>query len=611
MKFISLILITILNFLSCHELITELSTDSIDSFRRDNQKGFILFYNPECPYSQTIKSVFGEAALHAYDKGIVNVKFSTINAEKYREVLTKFNLLDIPAILWFDNSRDLLMLYTGNTEMKESFLQFADNQMSFSIKEINFNDWKKEIYPGLIGKASKALVFIGDLTEENQRKVFNRVMNPAWNEGISNLFWSNDPSFYKYYKVDNNKFDFILFKISASDSENDKIASDNLNHIDHFEKLNINLSDCEFDQGTITLNTNQNSRIERLLKLFSHDILSIFDAEKERLIVLGIPTLILCHNLELGSEEYDKMLQNLSTLAKIHRKEALFLLGSPRTKFTQIVTESFSLKPKEFPSLCLLSLNDSGRETIQKYKVSLENTNTAPSLEVLTRNVEKWLDNKLEPYIVSEEIPSDEETTKNEGIVKLVGNNFYKKLAKPGYDVVLVLCHDKIDECRKFKDIYRKVVRKLKRNEKILFTECNPYLNEINFVGYDTIPGIVMFPDKDHKIVHHVDYKGKLTTRDIIDWIKENAVNKITFEDALEDSDYAVKEETSLLKAFNLREKGVVHRLHDAVIDQEQYDLYSTKPDRDAVNREINYINQKIYKKIDKHEVLHEIKDDL
>jgi hypothetical protein len=499
------------------------------------------------------------------------------------------------------------MLYSGNTEMKESFMEFVESQLSFEVKEIKFDDWKEKIYPELVGKTSKVLIFVGD--KAKHINIFNRVMNPAWNEEIKHLYWSNDARFYSYYNIDDNKFDFLLFKIRGVESEGDKLGK--FNHIDQYEKLNINEADCELDKKIITINTYQQSKVERLLKLFSHDIVSLFDSDKERLIVLGIPTLILSHNFELGSAEYDKMLHNYSTLARSYRKEALFLIGSPITKFTQILTESFGLKPKEFPNMCMLSTNDPGRETIQKYKVYLNNKTKAPSLEILTRYVEKWFDNKLEPYINSEETPTDDYTTKNHGIVKLVGKNFYTIVMKPGYDVVLLLCHEKIDECKKFKEIYKRIVKKLNRNQNLLFTECNPYLNEINFVGYETIPGIVMFPDKDHKIVHNIDYKGRLTTRDIIEWIKEKAVHKLAYEDPLEDSEYSIKEETGLLKAINLGDHGIVNKLHDAVIDQDQYDLFSTKPDRDAVNKERGYINDTIYKKKKKHEVELEIKDDL
>jgi thiol-disulfide isomerase/thioredoxin len=614
-----LIFITIFTFifkiLNCDDLINELTSESIDSFLRNKQMGFIMFYSPDCPFSQSIKPVFEESAKLVQEKGMKNITFSRVNIDKNSDLMERFSFFDIPSIIWFDNNRNLFNLYSGNTEMASAFLDFIETQSSFKPSQIDFNLWKEKIYPDLreSGGSKKALVFVGDIHKEKERKIFYSVMNTAWNEGIKNLYWTTDEKFHSYYKIDKDKYNFLMFKIRKEEIRiKDGIESlMSYNNIDTFEKLNIIDSDCELDKEIKVLNTDMNNRVEKILKLYSQDPISIFESEKERMIVLGIPTLVLAHNFEQGSDEYEKLLRNFLQITKKYRKEVFFMIGSPKTKFTQILTDSFNLKPQDFPTLCMLSVNDSARETIEKYKVSFENKKEAPSVEMLDEIVQQWLNNKLEPFINSEEIATDEQIKANDGIIKIVGRNFYNITMQPGYDVFLVLCHEKIEECKRFREIYKKVVRKLKKNDKLLFTECNPYNNEINFVGYESIPGIVMFPDKDHKIIQNTEFKGKLTTREIIKWIKEQAVHNITIDDSVENGEYDLKEEINELKPIKLGESGALSKLHDFVVDILQYELYHTPADREDINKEKRYLNKIMFEKNTYRDIELEIKDDL
>jgi hypothetical protein len=274
----------------------------------------------------------------------------------------------------------------------------------------------------------------------------------------------------------------------------------------------------------------------------------------------------------------------------LYRKEMFFMYGSSNTKFTQIFAESYRLNSKDMPVMCLASPGES--EMLEKYRRIMNTKDRAPSVEEIILFIEDWKMFNLIPYTSSEEIPKN--PIDENGIMKLVGDTFRKTVMTRGKDVIVLICSERLDACNKFRPIFTRVVKKLRSNEKLIFAEVNPYTNEIEFVGYDLLPSIIVFQDKENKLQNYKEYKGKLFTREIIKFIKENVVNTISKEETLLHEDLSSKEEIQQeIKTIDLEQKGVARKLYDTLTDPEQKVLFKS-PDADVVKRERDFLIRKI-----------------
>jgi hypothetical protein len=524
----------------------------------------------------------------------LDVFFSRIDGDKYPGLMERFNIKEVPTIVWFNNIRDHIITYTGETEMPSYFIEHVKIQMSFQTQEVTFDQWKN-LTKNAKFNDTNVIVYVGHPVDNLQ--VFKLITNSAWNNYFKNIFWSNDTKFLDYYNLsDNLKNDpniaarCLIFKIR-----------DHYVNLNLYEEIKFTNSDFSEDKSIKSIFDMKlpfkNTKLDNIMKLYSKEIVNIFNHENEAMIVNAIPTIILAHNYELNSPEFNNMLSALIKVALKYRREIFFMFGSPRTKFTQVLTESFRLSPKEFPTLCMTSLGEQNLNYLEKYRRNLKFESDLAHSKIVTENffvekitefIQEWKSMKLKPYISSEDIPK--EPTDENGITKLVGLTFKDAIETPGKDVLLLLCSNKVDICNKFREIYIRVYRKLKANEKIMFTEADPYENELDFTGYGHIPGIILFLDKGKKFSNFEEYKGKLTTKEIVKFLKEKVVHPLKHEDSLPAQEVLYRgEEINEIKSLNLGQRGVVNQLHEKMIDPDQKEMYKFV-DKEVMDKEIEYL---------------------
>jgi thioredoxin-like negative regulator of GroEL len=568
--------LTLFLALTCSKVVIELDGNSIESSMKAHPMGFIKFYSPSCPHCQTIEPVFEQSAQEVKTKGL-EVAFMRINGDEHPEIMNKFEVSDVPTILWFNNMRNQLVAYNGDTEMSSYFMTFIEQQLKFETPEITFNQWKDLTSGENFTGTKNVLILVGDV--EKNKNDFFKITNSAWNAEIKSIYVSNDSEFLTYYNLEKSKdtpFGLLMFKV-----RNGRVS------IDRFESIKLTNKDLdkgEFKESTLLV------KLESLMRLYSKELVSIFDADHEKLILMAIPTFVFVHNYEFGTPQYDEMVSTLTGVALLYRREMFFMYGSANTKFTQIFAESYRLNSKDMPVMCIASPGES--EMLEKYRRVLNIKDRAPTAEEIIMFIEDWKIFNLTPYTSSEEVPTN--PTDENGIMKLVGDTFRKTVETRGKDVVVLVCSDRLEACNKFRPIFTRVAKKLKSNDKLMLAEVNPYTNEIEFVGYDLMPSVIVFQDKENKMENFKEYKGKLFTRDIIKFIKENVVNAITKEETLPHEDVTSKEEIQHeVKTMDLEQKGVARKLYETLTDPEQKVLFKS-PDAEVIKRERDFLIRKI-----------------
>jgi len=570
--------------------IVELNTANIDSEIGKSKFGFIMFYSNDCRHCQAVDPIYQETAREFKNKmsktgdslteeerlfksKLEGLSFFKLNSKMNPELMVKFKIEATPTIVWFNTEKDHYKIYDSETEMPSYFFEFAMKNVEFEVSEINID--------GLISITSdrefegrNVLIFVGDISKNMY--AFKNLVNSAWNMGYHNLFHTNDDRIRMTYKIDSNpeKYDLLVFKIR-----------DKKMHLEQFEKMGLSDHDFikydaensspamtgKYNSGFDLSKAHSIKKIDTLLKLYNHYPVNRFTHENEKMISMGVPTLTLVHDFDLDSSQYTETMNAFARVAVKYRREIFFMVATKYTKLTQVFTESFRIYKKDLPALCMTSISNEKQPTIDKFRKILKGTSFSDS-EILDF-IESWKSMSLSTFIASEDIP--EKTSDENKINRLVANNFKSTIEEQGKYILLTLCSDRLDICVKFRERLVRIANKLKNADRIMIAEMNPYLNEVDYFEIQYIPSIYLIPDRGDKLKNFIQYKGRLSTNQIIRWIKENA-NLGEFEEIpLPIEDVLMKEEElNEIKPIDLEVKGMSKRVYEKMIDPLQKELW-------------------------------------
>lgn len=191
----------------------------------------------------------------------------------------------------------------------------------------------------------------------------------------------------------------------------------------------------------------------------------------------------------------DKEKENYyNILKKIQPKneDLKFIYLSNNSKSEKNFIEAFQID--SFPSL--LILDGTKEEGLKKYEIHEKNLNE----KIINDFIDKFRQNKLEPFYKSEPIPQ-----KNDGnVFKIVGKNFEKEVLNSNKDVLIKFYAPWCGHCKKLAPIYEQLAIKYKDNSNLLIGEIDATANEIPGVHISGYPTIKFWRGVDKKVI---DYK--------------------------------------------------------------------------------------------------------
>merc|ERR1719402_1925841 len=203
------------------------------------------------------------------------------------------------------------------------------------------------------------------------------------------------------------------------------------------------------------------------------------------------------------AETFKDTLAAFTTAAKDFKGKVLFGYIDIDVEDNQRVLEFFALKPEACPTVRLIKLEGDMTKFVP----------TEPGLDEATLKefVSDFIEGKLKPHLMTEEVPEDWD--KNP-VKVLVGKNFKEVIDTPGKKVFVEFYAPWCGHCKQLAPIWDKLGEKYKDSESILIAKMDSTTNEVEDVKVQSFPTLKYFANGEV-----VDYKGGRTFDDFVKFL--------------------------------------------------------------------------------------------
>jgi protein disulfide-isomerase A1 len=205
------------------------------------------------------------------------------------------------------------------------------------------------------------------------------------------------------------------------------------------------------------------------------------------------------------AENFKSVIETFTEAAKTFKGKVLFIYINTDIEDNGRILEFFGLKAEDAPTLRLIKLEGD----MTKYVPESNDL----AVETITAFVQKFLDGKLKPFLMSAEIPEDWD--KNP-VKILVGKNFKEVAMSTEKNVLVEFYAPWCGHCKQLAPIWDKLGEKFLDNPDIVVAKMDSTTNEVEEVKVQSFPTIKYFP-KDGSIV---DYNGGRTLDDFVKFLE-------------------------------------------------------------------------------------------
>jgi len=203
-----------------------------------------------------------------------------------------------------------------------------------------------------------------------------------------------------------------------------------------------------------------------------------------------------------GAENFKEIYDSFSDAAKDFKGKVLFIYINVDVEDNARIMEFFALTKKDVPTVRLINLT----QDMVKFKPDFSEL-TSGSVKTF---VQDYLDNKLKPHLMTEEIPADWDA---KPVKVLVGKNFDDVVGDKNTAAFVEFYAPWCGHCKQLAPIWDQLGEKFKDSKDVVIAKMDSTVNEVESVKVSSFPTIKYFPKEGPA----VDYNGG---RDLDSFVK-------------------------------------------------------------------------------------------
>ncbi|XP_046342602.1 protein disulfide-isomerase 2-like [Haliotis rufescens] len=429
-----------------------LTKDNFDGAVTDNEFVLVEFYAPWCGHCKALAPEYAKAAQTLASEGS-GIKLGKVDATVESSLAEKYEVRGYPTIKFM---------------RKGKASEYAGGRTAVDI----VNWLKKKTGPPAT-----------PLKTADESKTFIEASEVA----VVGFFKDEESDAAKAFLEAAGGIDDIPFGITSEDAvfKDNKVDKDSIILFKKFDE-GKNVFDGDFKADDIAAFISGN-RLPLVVEFTQESAQKIFGGEVKNHILLFMDK----------GEGFDEKVEIFKSVAKDFKGKVLFITIDTATEDNARILEFFGLKKEETPAIRLISL----KEDMTKFRPQSDEI----SEESVRSFVQSFVDGKLKPHLMSEEIPADWDA---KPVKVLVGKNFAEVARNQEKDVFVEFYAPWCGHCKQLAPIWDELGEKFKDNDKVVVAKMDSTANELEDVKIQSFPTLKFFPAGSDKII---DYNGERT----------------------------------------------------------------------------------------------------
>lgn len=238
--------------------------------------------------------------------------------------------------------------------------------------------------------------------------------------------------------------------------------------------------------------------------------------------------------LFLKKDGGDDTIEKFRSAASEFKGKVLFIFLDTANEENVRIMDFFGLKEEDTPTVRLIKLTDE----MSKFKPETNDLDT----DSIRNFVQSFLDNKLKPHLMSEEIPKDWDA---KPVKVLVGKNFQEVALDKSKAVFVEFYAPWCGHCKQLAPIWDELGEKYKDMDNIVIAKMDSTANEVEEVKVQSFPTLKYFPADSDEII---DYNGERTLEAFVKFLDSNGKEGAGVDEDDEEGDEEDEEEAEAVK---------------------------------------------------------------
>ncbi|CAG06136.1 unnamed protein product, partial [Tetraodon nigroviridis] len=434
-----------------------LKKSNFDEALKAHPNLLVEFYAPWCGHCNALAPEYAKAAGKLKEEGS-EVRLAKVDATEETELAQEFGVRGYPTIKFFKGGE------------KESPKEYSAGRQAEDIVS-----WLKK-------RTGPSVATLQEVTQAEALVADNEV-------AVIGFFKDAESADAKAFEKAAEAIDDIPFAVTSDEAIHSKfeVSKDSVVLFKKFDE-GRNTFEGEVTKENL-LNFVKSNQLPLVIEFTEQTAPKIFGGDIKSHILMFLP--------KDASDFQDKMDQ-FKKAAEGFKGQILFIFIDSEVEDNQRILEFFGLKKEECPAIRLITLEDE----MTKYKPESD----AITAEGITHFCTQFVEGKLKPHLMSQDIPEDWDKTP---VKVLVGKNFEEVAFDPSKNVFVEFYAPWCGHCKQLAPIWEKLGEKYKDSADTIVAKMDSTANEIETVKVHSFPTLKFFPAGDERKV--IDYNGERT----------------------------------------------------------------------------------------------------